>query len=350
MHVQENAFENNMQQLHNQEMMDISMQKAIVKLQNQQESRKITFASENSIVLPAVKAATLTQEEENQINASSKSEKKKAEAKKSKLKSKRSKMDANAEKKIKDYKKACSKNNPKLLIGDSREALASEYFKKNILDKEAYKDENNKAVSQRELFDKVVKEKDYSHLEQMNVFLRNSVATEYIRNMKLGADVKSEEAFVNSLFDEEGVKGLLNPVLRIGISLCMHTENFAEGLECEFTQRFNSVESMQKIDALINAKVMAETMRTIPDEKALIKEFSKDKKVGLADAIKKKDEAVKANAQAQLFIAKTLFAAHMSQMKTRVSNRDGLWDGPVANAFSHCSRVSYIFKGALYEV
>ena len=32
-------------------------------------------------------------------------------------------------------------------------------------------------------------------------------------------------------------------------------------------------------------------------------------------------------------------------MKTRVSNSDGLWDGPVANAFSHCSRVSYILPG-----
>ena len=344
---QNNVLDNSLQQLPGQMVNNIPMQIAKNKIVEQEKVKQLTFASGAYFNIPAeTTAVKLSAAEENEINKSSKSKEKKEKEKKSRLKKKQSYQDKIDEGYINQYKKDCKDNSPKLVVGKKRDLLKSNYLKNKLLSKKAYKDEDNRTVTQEELLRNVVEKNDYSHLEQMDVFLRNSVATDYIKKMSIPEKVTDEASFVDELYNVQGVKGLLNPLLRIGISLCMHTKDFTN-LDCAFTSKFTTKDSMEKLDALINAKVMAVTMQTVPNKHVLRTEFAKDTKLSTTEVNEKVNESVKLNQQSQIFMAKTLLAAHMGKMLKYTSKNQRFWKEPVANAFAHCSRVSYVLPGKM---
>lgn len=204
--------------------------------------------------------------------------------------------------------------------------LQSDYVKEIILSKEAtYKNEEGKKVTitQGELLAKVMQQ-DYSHLEQLEPALRNVLAAKFMQENKalFTGNAQQDVAALETRFPG----GLMNPLLRVGISLGMR-QCLGEGQQ-DMTYYNN-------LDAWMNAKIMRNTL----------KNFSHADQVGDGKAFSQAD--VERNAQSQLFIAKTMFMCHMGNFTLKDSKHgtEGGWQGPVANAFAHCSRVGIVLPG-----
>lgn len=206
--------------------------------------------------------------------------------------------------------------------------LESAYVKEIILTKKTvYKNETGQEVTttQGELLEKA-KRQDYSRLEQLEPALRHMLATEFMQENKalFTGDAKADAKTLETRFPG----GLMNPLLRLGISLGMR-QCLGEGQQ--------TGEYYKNLDAWMNCKIMQNTLAPFKHAEQVGNTFSQ------AD--------VDRNAQSQLFIAKTMLMCHMGSFVLRNTNKDtkekidGDWQGPVANAFSHCSRVGIVLPG-----
>ncbi len=165
---------------------------------------------------------------------------------------------------------------------------------------------------------------DCSMLEKLDPVLRNRAATLYMaRFVNLYGENFTPEAIVASMKQNpEYVKEMLNPLLRAGISLFIHSTVVEEAV----------VEKYRKLDALFNQEIMVATLTknksTVPDD------FTETEKWK--------------NIRSQQFMIKSLLAAHVGQLTEKNHNINAPerpWQGPVANAFAHCSRVVYTLPG-----
>lgn len=204
--------------------------------------------------------------------------------------------------------------------------MQSDYVKELILPRETvYKNEEGEKVktTQSELLAKVM-QRDYSRLEQLDPALRNMLAANFMQENKelFTGNAKQDAGTLETRFPG----GLMNPLLRIGISLGMR-QCLGDGQKD--AAYYNS------LDAWMNAKIMRNTLKT----------FSHADQVGEGKAFSQAD--VERNAQSQLFIAKTMLMCHMGTftLKDSKHNTEGSWQGPVSNAFAHCSRVGIVLPG-----
>lgn len=204
--------------------------------------------------------------------------------------------------------------------------MQSAYVKELILPKETvYKDEEGKEIKikQEELLRRA-KKGDYSRLEQLEPALRNILAANFMKeNRAIFTGNAEQDAF---MLETKFPGGLMQPLLRLGISLGMR-QCLGDGQQ---TSQY-----YKDLDAWMNTKIMQNTLAP----------FQHADQVGEGKAFSQEDVA--RNAQSQLFIAKTMFMCHMGNftLKDTKQNTQGGWQGPVANAFAHCSRVGIVLPG-----
>ena len=184
-------------------------------------------------------------------------------------------------------------------------------------------------VEQQELMKRVA-QGDLANLSKLDPALRSMVAKAYME--KLNVDVEGQldpESLVNALFKDKGVSALMNPVFRIGVSILMNGGGPLQN--AKFANK--NAAFWKEVEDLCNQRIMSATIYTGPDE----------------PVEGDQPDAVLQNHRAQIFIAKTLLAAHLGGMKM-VTTRDKVrderpWEGGVASAFAHCSRVGFTLPG-----
>ena len=173
---------------------------------------------------------------------------------------------------------------------------------------------DGKEITQEELLNKV-RQGDCSHMQQLDPVLRNRAATEYL----IAHPIKqSPEDFVESLKKERyPMAAMMNPLLRMSISLVIHSKDVDDAM----------IEKYKKIDELLNKEIM---MATITKRKCMVHDFYEEDK--------------DRNVRSQVFIMKTLLTTHVGRLQEKKKNGNPPskdWSGSVANAFAHCSRVTF---------
>ena len=177
-------------------------------------------------------------------------------------------------------------------------------------------------LTQQALYERV-KAGDCSNMQQLDPVLRNRAATEYMTHNPING---TPEEFVESLKEKRyPMEEMMNPLLRMGISLVIHSKDVQPSV----------VERYKKIDELLNKEIMK---ATIAKPKRMVHEEQ--------GSITRED--IERNVHSQVFIMKTLFSAHIGKLRM-VQNDKNLpskkWPGSVANAFTHCSRVMFTMPG-----
>lgn len=202
--------------------------------------------------------------------------------------------------------------------------------------REAWKNEkvSHSELTREQTMKKILEENDYSNFENLDSVMRNVVASSALAKFIKEYEVtkrSNPEKLVKRIIEKEdrgmGVSGLLNPGLRLGLSLAQKTEGIGEEMKDLF----------RRLDEAMSTAVMVSTVTAIPMRRNLEKYFE-DKKVDNPYA--KAEEAIKANKAQQIQIAKRLLLMQLSNFKKIDNNgKEERWDKSMAVALSHCSRV-----------
>lgn len=224
----------------------------------------------------------------------------------------------------KEHKKRVAKNQ---FVQESE--LHSSYMEHVM----AKKVEGSETMTQEDLF-KEVKRGDCSQMQLLDGVLRNRAATEYmmrqdVQQLFYGDDIAAivQRIKTRNPQTSEPTTEMLNPLLRMGISLMMNSDDVDPAVK----------EKFRKVDEALNTELMVAT---------IIKRRGDNPKNDLLMEFTKNDWA--RNFQSQKFLFKTMFMCQLGRLKKvtkdRVPPSEG-WSGSVANAFAHCSRVMVTFPG-----
>ena len=200
-------------------------------------------------------------------------------------------------------------------------------------------------MTRKETMDAITRRQDYSNFENLDGVMRNLVAstelskfireydvTEYSRPKEL-----CERIYENT--KKDGVSGLLNPGLRLGLSIAQRSGVFSLEMRKIF----------RELDDQMSAKVMEITLTHYADELKVerhLKQEDEQKGRVKEDAYyeKKAQDAIKANRAQQIQIAKRLLLVQMSELLKITDDVTELWNErnstPVSVLFSHCSRAT----------
>ncbi len=182
---------------------------------------------------------------------------------------------------------------------------------------------NGEKLSGQDMINKAL-EGDCSFLEKMDPVLRNRAATLYMAKfVKEYGENTSPLGIIEAMrAKQDPVSEMLNPLLRAGISLFIHSPIAAPEV----------VDKYRELDSLLNKEIMVATntkrASTVPE----------------GFTVKQKHD----NMRSQQFIIKSLLACHIGQLTEKNVDKNQAahkWHGPVANAFAHCSRVMFILPG-----
>jgi len=186
-----------------------------------------------------------------------------------------------------------------------------------------------------------VRNGDYSNFENLDLVLRNMVATKALGDLEKDYQPMPDDPEVlceRIKGTGDGVSALLNPALRLGLSLAQRSD----GIPPEKQEYY------RKLDEAMSTAVMVATLTTKAN-KDTVKNLAKKENPQLNDdaAGAKADEKILANNAQQIQIAKRLLLMQLSTFsKMTEVVRDGKktmegtpWDKSMAVALSHCSRV-----------
>ena len=204
---------------------------------------------------------------------------------------------------------------------------------------EAWKQEKlpHSDLTREQTMKNILENNDYSNFENLDGIMRNVVASSALSKFIKDYNVKKDsdpQKLCKKIIDKEdkglGVSGLLNPGLRLGLSLAQKTE----GIDEEWKSFF------RRMDEEMSTQVMVATITAIPIQKNVREYFSKK---GAPDPDGKTEEAIRANKAQQIQIAKRLLLMQLSDFKKIEveNNKEKVtdWDRTMAVALSHCSRV-----------
>ena len=186
-------------------------------------------------------------------------------------------------------------------------------------------------LTREETMRKVLEENDYSNFENLDAVMRNVVASsalaKFMREYHVTERSDPETLCRQIQQNTEGVSGLLNPGLRLGLSLAQRTAGIPDGMK----------ELFRQLDEAMSTAVMVATLTHEPVQ-ADVEQYFRDKQA--ADPTQKADEAIAANQAQQIQIAKRLLLMQLSTFK-KISDTGAStdWDRSMAVALSHCSRV-----------
>ena len=212
--------------------------------------------------------------------------------------------------------------------------LGTGWFVKNVMLKEIElkkQDGTKEKTTQNDLLQQVMAG-NYENLEQLDPVLRNMAAQKYLEKITIsGTDSTDPNELINALFNQGGVAALMNPLFRVGLSLLAKGATIRVGAfaGCSAAQ-------CAEMEDLCNQRIMSSTLYTVPQA---------DASEGIGP------EELERNKQSQIFIAKTLLAAHMGKLErvdtdkeTEKKTKSG-WKQGMASAFAHCSRVAFTLPG-----
>ncbi|MCR5031970.1 MAG: hypothetical protein K6A92_03830 [Lachnospiraceae bacterium] len=173
-------------------------------------------------------------------------------------------------------------------------------------------------MTQKDLFDQV-RGGDCSHMQQLDSVLRNRAATEYM-TLRKDELAGTAEDVVRRLKDKaDPISEMMNPLLRMGISCVINSPEAEPETKAKF----------RRLDELLNQEIMIATITRQEGEKVTDSTFSQ----GDWDR----------NFESQKFMFKTMLTCHLGKLRKKDSHTNPPttepWQGSVANAFAHCSRV-----------
>ena len=185
-------------------------------------------------------------------------------------------------------------------------------------------------LTREQIMKQILNDNDYSQFENLDLTMRNLLATKELHTIEMEYRLRGvpvEEVARQIKASGKGVSGLLNPALRLGLSLGVHNAG----------QDIEKMAYYQKLDEALSTEVMTETLIHVP-EKQKVKEYFESKKSKNADQAA--DNAIEENKAQQIQIAKRLLLMQLSNFRVIENNgRDREWSHSMAVALSHCSRV-----------
>lgn len=223
------------------------------------------------------------------------------------------------------------------------------YFKSKI-GREDFKERHREYLTGEEQLEEItvdyvaqrILESNYANFENADLTIRNVAATmafkKFMETYNPRADMNPEELCQRIKATGEGVSALLNPALRLGLSLAVKSDdNIVDSKMKNFLQR---------LDEAMSTEVMLETIAHVPEEDevaALIRE--KNPGISESELEDKKREMIEANDAQQIQIAKKMLLMQLSRFdKINDDESSEPWNKTMAVAVSHCSRVMLTFS------
>lgn len=177
---------------------------------------------------------------------------------------------------------------------------------------------------------------DYSNFENVQPVIKNVAASrkyqEFRRNypaIAMDGNFPAEE-LVQQMKAEHGVSALMDPALRLGLSLARHTEDVPE------TEK----ENCRRLDEAMSRELMYETLTHVEDSNTYTERLIRECGVPEGAAADVANRELSGAMAQQTEIAKRLLLMQLSDFK--VYDKQGnasAWDAPVAVALSHCRRI-----------
>lgn len=195
-------------------------------------------------------------------------------------------------------------------------------------------------LTREQTLKQVLNDKDYSNFENLDLVSRNLIATnalaKFVKDYNIGENSDPEAICAQIQRTGEGVSALLDPTLRLGLSLAQHSLDYRPKVRNFF----------RKLDEAMSTAVMVSTLTHVADQNA-VKTYFQGK--GSPDADGDARNAIEANKAQQIQIAKRLLLMQISNFKEvrtvkkhrfkADETRKESWDKSMAVALSHCSRV-----------
>ena len=245
------------------------------------------------------------------------------------------------EKRREDYNKI----GKEMTLSTSVKIHETEYFTSKI-GREDFKNRNAAYLTGEEKLEEItvdyvaqrVLESDFSNFENTDLAVRNVAATmayeKFLKEYRPNpASDNPEELCQRIKATKEGVTALLNPCLRLGISLAVKSNDNQVSPEMK--------SFLLKLDEAMSTEVMYETITHIPKEED-VEAMLKAKEPTLeGQALQEKKRAmIEANDAQQIQIVKRLLLMQLSTFtKIKDDKSSEPWDKSMAVALSHCSRV-----------
>lgn len=192
---------------------------------------------------------------------------------------------------------------------------------------------SHKDVENRKLIDQVSKG-DYSNFENLDNVMRNYVASHALRKMlhTYQPDFTDDaEELCDLIRQREGIPGLLNPALRLGLSLAARTEGLTPVQQTFFVH----------LDEAMTNAVMVETLSKQADPLSVEAMLQRDHADWDNEKIREeRDKMIKTNQAQQIQLAKRMLLMQLSDFQVEMQpNRMVRWTNSMAVAISHCSRI-----------
>ena len=188
------------------------------------------------------------------------------------------------------------------------------------------------SLTREETMKKILDEGDYSNFENLDLVMRNVVASralsKFMTDYHVDKNSDPEAICAQIKSSGAGVSALLDPGLRLGLSLAQRGSAFSPEMKRFFLQ----------LDEAMSTAVMVETLTSVADENAVSRYF---RGKGAADPDGDAEKAAAANRAQQIQIAKRLLLMQLSDFRkiTKANPNGEPWDKSMAVALSHCSRV-----------
>ena len=236
-----------------------------------------------------------------------------------------------------ELNKELSKN-PKLMDLDDVKNLP--IFKtKQGREKWAGEKLSHSKLTREETMRKILDEDDYSNFENLDLVMRNMIAGIVLKDFKREFHITpaSNVAEVCEQLKQrgnqkygKGVSVLLNPALRLGLSLAQRTESDPD-----------MVNFYRELDEAMSTAVMVSTLTSVSDTNTVEEHY---RKKGAKNYRAAAATAIEANKAQQIQIAKRLLLMQLSNFHKITKDGNGNpvatpWDKSMAVALSHCSRV-----------
>lgn len=170
------------------------------------------------------------------------------------------------------------------------------------------------------------KKGDFSHFEKLSDIGRVALASSFVdRNSGLFSGTPDEMfSKIDARNASSEINEFQNPLLRLGISLKMRTPLRGEDFKA--------------LDSRINERVMLDTLLPI----------TKEDKIAVIEAVgqEKASEMIQRDRESKSIMAKTMLMAQLGGLVEATPDGEKPWEGSVANAFAHCSRVCVSMPGS----
>lgn len=195
------------------------------------------------------------------------------------------------------------------------------------------------ALTREDTLKQILNDGDYSNFENLDQVMRNVVATRALKQFLHDYDIQNGHANPAQICQQirasgAGVSALLNPGLRLALSLAQNMD--------EFSDEFKSF--CRRLDDEMSTEVMVATLTAQADAARVVAYYSGVGNGQNMHAVEDANRAIEANKAQQIQIAKRLLLMQLSDFSKITTDTDGNervgeWDRSMAVALSHCSRV-----------